>query len=167
MMSILRKLLNGKEIEMSSEEKYRRPEILEAGLQVRTIIGSVMIIVGIILVLWVGINIYKIYTNPREIEVFKQIIPDSPELREMEIDGKKVILPAGLFHFLSYSAGCFILFIGGVIGGGLITAGVNLLQLNLQRLERRMGRKIDDLKDELNKMRKILENKDKGPSGEK
>lgn len=77
-MSILRKLLNGKEIEMSSEEKYRRPEILEAGLQVRTIIGSVMIIVGIILVLWVGINIYKIYTNPREIEVFKQIIPDSP-----------------------------------------------------------------------------------------
>jgi hypothetical protein len=144
---------------MMPGESYKEVRTSELNWSLKTFIGLILIIAGILISIWVFMNIYKIFTNPKEIEIFKQIVPNSPELREIEIEGKKIILPPGIFHFMVYLIGCFLLFIAGIIAGGFITGGVNLLQSKTQRLELSFKRKFEILKNKINQIREILKKK--------
>jgi len=133
-----------------SDEQYRRPEIYESGGGgLRTILGIVFIVVGSMMALWTFKNAYGMITNPKEIEIFAQIVPDNPGLRELDFEGKKIIIPIGLFKHFAYFIGGFLLFIASGIAGTFIAGGINLLQSSIQRLEIRLNKKLGIIKDKI------------------
>lgn len=136
-----------------SDEMYRR---------IRTAIGLVLIVAGATMAFWVFVNAYRIFTNPQEIELFREIVPDNPQLRELDIDGKKVILPLGLFNFMAYTLGCLVLVIAGTVGGAFITGGVNILQSNILRFERRLNKRFENLRQKMDRIGDLLEKKSGG-----
>ena len=138
------------------EGQYSRSETYEPIKGFKKFLGIILIAAGAIIALWAIINIYYIFTNPQQLEVFKQIIPDSPKIRELDIDGKKVILPEGVFLFMSYGIGCFLLFIAAMIGTGFITGGVNLLMSSYQRLEAKINKEIGNLKKKIDEAKALI-----------
>jgi cytochrome c biogenesis protein CcdA len=144
---------------MMAEGQYSRPEVYESGKGFRDFIGIILIVVGVVIALLAVINVYKIFTNPQGIEVFKQIIPDNPETRELDIGGEKVILPKGIFLFMAYSIGCLLLFIAASIATALITSGVNLLQSNFHRLEQKINKEISSLKSKMEEITEVFKKK--------
>lgn len=91
-------------------------------------LGLALVIIGVIISLWVFTKVCKIFTAPQEIKVFEQIMPESSEWRELEIEGKKVVLPVNTFRFIAYGIGSFLLLVAAIVAGGLISGGVGLLQ---------------------------------------
>jgi hypothetical protein len=136
-----------------TEEQFNKAEPYEPMEGFRKLIGIILISIGAIIALWAAVNVYRIFTEPRQLEVFKSIIPDRPELRELDIDGKKVVLPEGLFLFFSYGIAALLLFIATSIGTAFIASGVNLLMSNYRRLELKVTTEMAKLK------RKIAETK--------
>lgn len=128
-------LQRGQSVE-EREEFYRR---------LRFAIGFILIAIGVIVALWAFSSAYRMFTNPEEIEVFQRIVPETPELRSLDIEGERVLLPLGLFSFMAYVIGCFLLLVAGSIGGAFITGGVRLLQPSVARLERILRREIEGL----------------------
>jgi len=127
--------------------------------RIRAIIGVALVIVGCMMAFWAFANVYKIFTNPEQIEAFKQIAPENPEFRELDIEGRKAVIPEGLFHFMAYVIACFLLLIAGVIGASLVTGGANLLQTSFRRLEAKVDKKMDKLKDKMEKIGDLIEKK--------
>lgn len=58
-----------------AEGQYSRPEVYESGKGLRDFIGIILIVIGVVIALWAVINVYKIFTNPQGIEVFKTDYP--------------------------------------------------------------------------------------------
>jgi len=114
-------------------EQYKKIETYEYGRNISNYFAAALIIIGIIVALWAIINTYKIFTNPEEIEVFREIVPHHTEARTLEMDGKKILIPVSVFYFMAFAIGCFLLFIAGSIGASLIKSGVNLLQTSIRR----------------------------------
>ncbi len=135
-----------------SEEFYRR---------LRTATGLLLISIGVLVALWAFMNVYKVFTNPDEIEVFRKIVPQSSELRELDIEGDKIVLPVGLFSFMAYSIGCLLLLIAGMIGGAFITGGVNLLQPAVMKLDRRMKAEAVSLRARIEQLGEMLKKEEK------
>lgn len=144
---------------MIPDTRYGGEESQDVTLRIRTIIGIALVIVGCVMAFWAFANVYKIFTNPQEIEAFKQIAPENPELRELDIEGRKAVIPEGLFHFMAYVIACFLLLIAGVIGASLVTGGANLLQTSFRRLESKVDKKMDKLKDKMEKIGELIEKK--------
>lgn len=119
------------------------------GQKLRNIFGAVMLIVGIIVAIWVFINLFKIFTNPRSMEVFKEIIPGRTSMRILEIDGKEVILPESIFSFFAYVIGLAILFVTGMLATSFISGGVNLMVGNVMKVEMRINRAIEGLRKKI------------------
>jgi hypothetical protein len=138
------------------ERQYGGQEFYEPYSGLKKLIGLILIVGGVIIALWAIVNVYKIFTNPQEIEVFSRIIPDSPEIRKLDIGGTKVILPEGLFLFMAYSIGCFLLFIAASIATALITGGVNLLQSSFLKLETRITKEMVNLKKTIEEVKETF-----------
>ena len=143
---------------IQQDKQYKSSNLYEVNWSLKNIFGALLIIAGILLAVWVFMNLYKIFTNPTELEVFKQIVPENPNLRTLDIDGKKVILPLGIFNFFAYGICGFLLLVGGLISTGFISSGVNLLVGNVLGLEMRINRamvglkkRIDEIKEQFTK----------------
>jgi len=143
------------------ENQYgERPEA-DANIRIaKNILGIVLIIAGCLLAYWVCAKIFMIFDDPQKLEIFSQIVPLDPEQRALEIEGQKIILPLGLFKFMAYGIGAFLLMIAASIAIGLITGGVNLLQPGIQKLETKLmarfatmetksAMRFDDLKNKI------------------
>ncbi len=141
------------------EEHFNRTETYESMEGFRKLIGIILISVGAIIAIWAAINIYRTFTDPRQLEVFKNIIPNSTEIRKMEIDGKKVVLPEGLFLFLSYGIAAFLLFIASCIGTAFITGGVNLLMSSYRKLELKVTTEMAKLKRKIDETKAMMSKK--------
>ncbi|MCK4526940.1 hypothetical protein KAW18_06180 [candidate division WOR-3 bacterium] len=144
---------------MISERQYGSIGVNETKKHLKFLIAIILITAGIIIALWTITKVYKIFTNPQEIEVFKQIVPDKPEMRELDIAGQKVILPAGIFLFMAYGIGCLLLLVASGIATGLITGGVNLLQSNFQKLETKVITEIENLKVKIDELKETFKKK--------
>jgi len=142
-----------------SEGQYKGVETAEFYRRLRIIVGLVLIVVGSLMAIWAFTNVYRIFTNPQQLEVFKRIVPDNPEMRVLDIEGREVVLPEGLFHFLAYVVGCLLLIIAGTIGGAIITGGANLMRFDIQRLERGFSKKIEGLKEKMEEIGETLKKK--------
>ena len=125
--------------------------------------GLVLLAIGVTMALWAFVGAYRILTEPSNIEIFQTIVPESPELRTLDIDGKKIVLPEGLFRFMAYVIGCLLLLIAGSIGGGFISGGVNLLQFSFARLERQIKREVEGLSAKMEGVARRLNSLDKTP----
>jgi hypothetical protein len=134
-------------------KQYQSGEQSDATRSPKNIFGALLIIAGVLIAIWVFMNLYRIFTNPQEIEVFKQIVPDNPELRTLDIDGKKVLLPLGIFHFFAYSICGLLLLVGGLMSTGFISSGVNLLIGNVMRIEMSINKAIEGLKKRLDEIK--------------
>jgi hypothetical protein len=141
------------------EEHFNGTETYEPMEGLRKLIGMILIAVGAIVAIWAAINIYRTFTDPQQLEVFKNIIPNSPEVRELDIDGKKVVLPEGFFLFMSYGIAAFLLFIASCIGTAFITGGVNLLMSNYRRLELKVTTEMAKLKRKIDETKAIMSRK--------
>ncbi len=144
---------------MIPQARYGGEEGQDVIVRIRTIIGVALVIVGCMMAFWAFASVYKIFTNPQEIEAFKQIAPENPEFRELDIEGKKVVVPEGFFHFMAYVIACFLLLIAGVIGASLVTGGANLLQTSFRRLEAKVDKKMDKLKNKMEEIGELIEKK--------
>lgn len=141
------------------EEQYTSSETYEPIKGLRNFIGLILIVVGAIIAIWVIFNVYKMITNPYHLEVFKHIIPDRDEIRELDIDGKKVVLPKGIFHFMSYLIGIFLLSLAVSIAVALIKGGVDLLMSSFQRLELKMTKEFSKLKTKIDETKTLIRKK--------
>ncbi len=140
---------------MASEELYRRTGVYENKRDIKGFIGLLLITVGILMVFWVFMNVYTMFTHPQELEVFKQLVPDDPELRSLDMDDRKIIIPIVIFHFMAYGSSCLLLLTAGIISSALVTGGVHLLQSDFQKLEE----KIEDLKNKIDEIKEIATSK--------
>ncbi len=129
--------------------------------RVRIIFGVLLVAIGVIAAVFVIVNLFKIFGNPKEIEVFKQIVPYSQELRTMVIDGKEVVLPVSIFNFLAYGVCIGMLAVGGMLASTFISSGVNLMVGNVTRLEMRIKGAIETIKGELESIKDQLSSKEK------
>jgi hypothetical protein len=143
----------------SQVRKEERREEKEIGERLREIFGAVILIVGVFIAVWVCINLFRIFTNPRSLEVFREIIPSSPSLRVLEIDGKEVLLPESIFSFFAYVIGLAILFVTGMIATSFISSGINLMVGNVMRVEMRINRAIEGLKKRIDDIREQVSRK--------
>ena len=123
---------------------------------VRNIVGLMLILTGAFMALWICMNVYEMFTSPQKIEIFKQIVPADPGMRELDVDGKKILLPQGIFVFLAYGIGILLLMVGAAIANGLLTGGVNLLQSSFRRFETKMAGKFEGLKSKVDEMKETL-----------
>ena len=122
------------------EEQYGGEPMLGLGMQFfKNVLGMVLIAAGCILAFWICMTIYNIFDEPRKMEIFNQIAPLSPEMREISIEGKKVVLPLGAFKFIAYFIGVILLSIAARIALGLISSGIKLLQPTIQKLEMKIA----------------------------
>ena len=134
-------------------KQYQSGEQSDAMRSLKNICGALLIAAGVLIAIWIFMNLYRIFTNPQEIEVFNRIVPDNPELRTLDIDGKKVLLPLGIFHFFAYGICGFLLLVGGLMSTGFISSGVNLLIGNVMKIEMRINKAIEDLKKRLDEIK--------------
>jgi len=141
------------------EEQFNRPETYDSIKGLRNFIGIALIVIGVIIAAWVIINVYSIVTNPYHLEVFKQIIPDRDEIRELDINGKKVVLPKGVFHFMSYLIGIFLFSLAVSIAVTLIKGGVDLLMSSFQKLELKITKEIGSLKRKIDETKNLIKKK--------
>ena len=74
-------------------------------------------------------------------------------MRTLDIDGKKVILPLGIFNFFAYGVCISLLFVGGLLSSAFITSGVNMLVGNVLRLEMRINKAIEGLKNRVDEFK--------------
>lgn len=140
-----------------SEGLFHEADSGETGNNLRTFIGLILVVAGVGIGFWTILNIFTIFSDPTQLEVFRQIVPDDPEIREMDFEGKKITLPAGLFHGIAYGVGSFLLFVAAILAGGLISGGVSLLQPSVQKLQNKIISRLDGLKKQLAEMAITLE----------
>ena len=118
------------------QERYGREPMLRLDMQLfKNILAIILIVAGGMVALWICTTIFNIFDDPQEIEIFNQIIPPGPAVREFIIEGKEFILPSGIFTFMAYFISIFLLSIAARIAIGLISAGVKLLQSTIQNLQ--------------------------------
>jgi hypothetical protein len=129
--------------------------------KLRTATGLLLIGIGVLIALWAFVNVYRVFTNPDEMAVFGKIVPQSPELRELDIEGDKIVLPVGLFSFMAYFIGCLLLLIAGMIGGAFITGGVGLLQPAVMRLDRRMRAETLSLRSKIEQLGELIKKEER------
>jgi len=90
---------------------------------VKTLFGYFLLIVGIMISLWVFMNIYRIFNDPAQIEIFRNMLPQDSGAREIMIEGRKIVLPAVILNISAYFLGTFLMFIAGTIAGFFFRSG--------------------------------------------
>ena len=140
---------------MSIGEEYQLPTTSDTIQNIKIIIGIILVIIGVAICIWVFIGVYRIMTNPQEMEAFRKIIPDNQKFRELDMGEEKVVLPEGLYNFLSYIAVIFMLFIAAIVGTALLGSGVSLLQPNWTRLELRLNKRFMKIENKLDEVKDI------------
>ncbi len=149
---------------MSDNDAFPEPQPVDVRGIVSLLIGFVLVIAGTVMAFWVFWNVYTMFTNPQSLEVFTQIMPEGQDWRELDIDGQKVTLPEGIFNFLAYSVGCFLMLVAAIIAGSFISGGAGLLQPAFQKMalkmDRKMDRKMEDLEKTVQEIGKSLDKKE-------
>jgi hypothetical protein len=143
---------------MIKEEQYEQLENSDRGMDIKTLIGTILITIGIIIAIWVFLNIFRIFTNPKNIEVFRQIINEKTVLKVIHFEGKNILIPDAIINFLAYLICIMLLGIAGTIAIGFISGGVNLLQSNFLKLQlllaqynKKSSIKMDEIKEIIKK----------------
>lgn len=116
--------------------------------------GFILILTGALIAFWVFLNVYKIFTHPEEMVRFQQLVSSQLEaLVSSEKEEVKVIIPG---EVLAYIVPLFLLMIAVGVASVFIKGGVSLLYgsfqrflLRIARLEHKMGREIDSVKDSI------------------
>jgi hypothetical protein len=122
------------------EEQYGGEPMFSLDMQFfKNVLGIILIIAGGMFAFWICMTIYSIFDEPQKIEIFNQIIPPGPEVREVRIEGKEFVLPSGMFKFMAYFIGVLLLAVAARIAIGLISSGVRLLQPAIQKLEMKIA----------------------------
>ena len=123
---------------MSTLRPYGQMDQEELFNKIRHAAGIVLIAVGLLMALFVFLKIYQLIDQPKQLKVFMTLIPEYSNVRNLEIGGEKVVLPMGLFYFLSYIVMVILLSVASGIGIGFIKAGVGLLYPRVDRLEAKL-----------------------------
>lgn len=128
----------------------------ENNIQIKEIIGILMIVIGSVIALWIFKNVIDLFNNPENFERFQDIIKTDFTFQSATENRETVIfLPAVL---LSYLFPVLLMSIAVSIAGLFIRYGVELVygsyqryKMKLSSVEYKLGRKIDDLKYKLDK----------------
>ena len=141
------------------DDQFPEPQPVDVRATIGTFLGVILIVVGAIVAVWVLVNVYRMINHPQSLEIFAQMMPEGQEWRELDIDDKKVTLPEGLFRFLGYFLGGFLLSVAAMIAGSFINGGAGLLQPAFQKLAAKIDRKMEDFGKKVAEIGKSLDNK--------
>jgi hypothetical protein len=149
------------------EERYGGEPMLRLDMRFfRNVLSIILIAAGGLLALWICMTIFEIFDKPSSIEIFNQIIPPGPDVREISIEGKELVLPSGVFTFMAYFIGVFLLAVAARIAIGLISAGVRLLQPSIQNLQMKIDSQFRMMEAKMiSGMQKLEERANKGSGG--
>ncbi|MBN2210363.1 MAG: hypothetical protein JW709_03115 [Sedimentisphaerales bacterium] len=93
---------------------------------IRKILGLVLIIGGVVIALWVFLNVYSLFTEPDRLTPFQELVSGQLEakINYANQEETKVEIPA---EFLSYLVPLILLAIAVKIAGSFLSSGVRLL----------------------------------------
>lgn len=140
-------------------EQYQQTQRDDGFGAVRKVLGFLLLAVGVVVAGWICLTIYRILSDPEKVAFFYEFLPENPGMREMEIEGKMILLPPGAFTLFAYAIGAFLLFIGAKIASAFIAGGVRLLQPDLRLFEKRTNRSFDGLVSRLDGLKQTLDRK--------
>lgn len=124
----------------------------QEGINVKEVIGIILIIIGLLIALWTFKSVYELFTKPEVIENWTGIISQGIELPVETLEKQtSLLIPAEFFSFL---LPILLLSIAVSISGILIKGGVELLygsyqkyKTRLSTMEYRLSKKIDSLRN--------------------
>ncbi|MDQ7781033.1 MAG: hypothetical protein RDV41_15160 [Planctomycetota bacterium] len=147
---------------MNTAEETRETLSRENGVDFRAVVGLALLIGGCAMALWVFTNIYGIMKSPGDIGLLKQLSEATFELREVEMDGKKISFSQGFADVVRYALMELYLFVATILTTGVISAGAALVQPGVQRVAARLERKIEGVKGKMEELGKAIGEKVKG-----
>ena len=133
-----------------NKEKGELDEMLKKG---RLFLGGVLSIIGILISLFIFATIYKLIKSPEEIALFNRMFPEGYEVGEMWVGKESVQLPMGIFYFFAYLIGGLLLWIAARIGIELIRVGAGLIYPRVDRLEAKLYRETEKLRNKIAKVK--------------
>ncbi len=117
---------------------------------VKLILGTFLIICGVVIAGWVFFRIIEIFDNPKTLDNFLEIFPGTSSLWRIRIDNVILEIPKQFVNIIIYVIVFTLLSIAAALVKILITGGVNLLHSSLKRIEK----KIDSIKSKVDQIRK-------------
>ncbi|MGC9367779.1 MAG: hypothetical protein ACP5FK_12160 [bacterium] len=124
----------------------------QEGVNVKEVIGIILIIIGLLIALWTFKSVYELFTKPEITENWTGIISQGIEIPVETLEKQtSLLIPA---DFFSYLLPILLLSIAVSISGILIKGGVELLygsyqkyKTRLSSMEYRLSKKIDSLRN--------------------
>ncbi|KQC11652.1 MAG: hypothetical protein APR63_12325 [Desulfuromonas sp. SDB] len=124
----------------------------QEGVNVKEVIGIILIIIGLLIALWTFKSVYELFTKPEITENWTGIISQGIEIPVETLEKQtSLLIPA---DFFSYLLPILLLSIAVSISGILIKGGVELLygsyqkyKTRLSSIEYRLSKKIDSLRN--------------------
>ena len=138
---------------MFNPNLYDEYEQTDVYRNIRHAIGLALSIVGAIMALYIFMNIYRMIRHPAQIELFKQILPDDPNLATLDMGDKTIRIPMGVFYFFGYLIMVFLLMVAAGIGTGFIKLGVGLMYPRVDRLEAKLYRETMKMNNKITELK--------------
>jgi len=125
---------------MYEQNPYEKTEApTDVYKNIRFGMGIFLSSLGVILAIVIFVFIYKLIKDPTQIGVFRTLIPDEPNVRNLEMNDEVLKIPMGIYYFLSYFVMAILLFICSGIGTGFIKLGVSLIYPRVDKLEAKLN----------------------------
>ncbi len=122
------------EVNRSDED---RSHSMEFGLKDST--GFMMIGIGIVIALWILFNIYGMIRNPEKIRAFDVLFAGSATDLRDSVSDRGFTASDKTFRFFIYFYPLFLLSIAAGIAKALIQGGINLMNPELKKFEKKLS----------------------------
>jgi len=141
---------------MMDMNPYQHQKPADSYKSIRFGAGIVLMAVGVLMVIFIFIQVYTLIRNPEKLVFYSRMLPVDSEGEGLMIGEERIILPRAVFHFLSYLVACLLFSIGAGIGASLIKAAssliyprTELLQAMFLKEKEKLGSRIRNLEEKI------------------
>jgi len=134
---------------MDDQNLYEDSESADIFRKIRYGVGLALSVAGAIMALYIFLMVYRLIKNPSQIELFTRMMPDDPNIRNLDMGDKTIKIPMGVFYFFAYFIMVLLMLVASSIGIGFIKLGVGLMYPRVDKLEAKLYRETMSLNNKI------------------